>query len=316
MLYILGAIIVVLVVIVFWQTLRSRELSAGIQSLQTNLDRTRTNLATDELESNELEHQLTLLRVEVGSLKNRVESLQHYQDILDVEQYVQERRQQVEMFVEMVKSEAENMRDQCKQKIEKVSNFLVEHEQKAKAKTLKAAQEQLGAFYHLAEERQKLEQVTAALYHKIEENTPAFQLPAQQLLDHLIEDYSQSDAAQHLVQVRQKIMQAIQNNEMAYCAFVDEQRRLSAVTLLSHAFNSRADLYLAQLNQHNLGESLQALQDDFTLLNHYAASFGHSKILESYLALRLEELKFASLVIGLKQQGTDTTQQVKLAANA
>lgn len=172
MLYILGAIIVVLVVIVFWQTLRSRELSAGIQSLQTNLDRTRTNLATDELESNELEHQLTLLRVEVGSLKNRVESLQHYQDILDVEQYVQERRQQVEMFVEMVKSEAENMRDQCKQKIEKVSNFLVEHEQKAKAKTLKAAQEQLGAFYHLAEERQKLEQVTAALYHKIEENTP------------------------------------------------------------------------------------------------------------------------------------------------
>ena len=67
----------------FWQTLRSRELSAGIQSLQTNLDRTRTNLATDELESNELEHQLTLLRVEVGSLKNRVESLQHYQDILD-----------------------------------------------------------------------------------------------------------------------------------------------------------------------------------------------------------------------------------------
>ena len=72
---------------------------------------------------------------------------------------------------------------------------------------------------------------------------------------------------------------------------------------------------LAQLNQHNLGESLQALQDDFTLLNHYAASFGHSKILESYLALRLEELKFASLVIGLKQQGTDTTQQVKLAAN-
>ena len=117
MLYILGAIIVVLVVIVFWQIQRRGELSASIKSLQNNLDRTRSNLATDELESNELEHQLTLLRVEVGSLKNRVESLQHYQDILDVEQYVLERRQQVEMFVEMVKSEAENMRDQCKQKI-------------------------------------------------------------------------------------------------------------------------------------------------------------------------------------------------------
>ena len=53
------------------------------------------------------------------------------------------------MFVEMVKSEAENTREQCKQKIEKVRDFLVEHEKKAKAKTLKTAQDQLGDFYHL-----------------------------------------------------------------------------------------------------------------------------------------------------------------------
>ena len=90
-----------------------------------------------------------MLRIEVGSLKSRLETLQHYQHILDVEQYVLERRQQVEIFVEMVKSEAENTREQCKQKIEKVRNFLVEHEKKAKAKTLKTAQDQLGDFYHL-----------------------------------------------------------------------------------------------------------------------------------------------------------------------
>ena len=54
MLYILGAIIIVLVVIVFWQTQRRGELSASIQSLQSNLDRTRSNLASDELESDEL----------------------------------------------------------------------------------------------------------------------------------------------------------------------------------------------------------------------------------------------------------------------
>ena len=70
------------------------------------------------------------------------------------------------MFVEMVKSEAENTREQCKQKIEKVRDFLVEHEKKAKAKTLKTAQDQLGAFYHLVEERQQFEQIMTALYHK------------------------------------------------------------------------------------------------------------------------------------------------------
>ena len=92
MLYILGAIIIVLVVIVFWQIQRRGELSASIKSLQNNLDRTRSNLASDELESNELEHQLTVLRIEVGSLKSRLETLQHYQHILDVEKYVLERR--------------------------------------------------------------------------------------------------------------------------------------------------------------------------------------------------------------------------------
>ncbi len=149
MLYILGVIIIVLVVIVFWQIQRRGELSASIKSLQNNLDRTRSNLASDELESNELEHQLTVLRIEIGCLKSRLETLQHYQHILDVEQYVLERRQQVEIFVEMVKSEAENTREQCKQKIEKVRDFLVEHEKKVKAKTLKTAQDQLGDFYHL-----------------------------------------------------------------------------------------------------------------------------------------------------------------------
>lgn len=315
MLYILVAIIIVLVVIIFWQSQRSRELSASIQSLQSNLDRTRSNLASDELESNELEHQLAVLRIEIGSLKGRLETLQHYQHILDVEQYVLERRQQVEMFVEMVKSEAENTREQCKQQVEKVRDFLAEHEQKTKAKMLKTAQDQLGAFYNLVEERQQLEQVMTALYHKIENQTPAFQLPAQQLLDDLIEGYGYSDAAQHLQQVRHKIQDAVKNQEVAHCAFVDEQRRLAAVTLLTQAFNSKADLYLAQLTEQNLAESLQALQDDFTLLNHYAAAFGHAKILESYLTLREEELKFAALLLVFKQESSCQMPQIKLAAN-
>ena len=74
------------------------------------------------------------------------------------------------------------------------------------------------------------------------------------------------------------------------------------MTLLAQAFNSKADLYLAQLTEHNLAESLQALQDDFTLLKHYAAAFGHAKILDSYLTLRQEELKFAALLLAFKQE--------------
>ena len=45
---------------------------------------------------------------------------------------------------------------------------------------------------------------------------------------------------------------------------------------------------------------IQSLQDDFTLINHYGAAFGHTRIQDSYLALRLEELKFAALLESLK----------------
>ena len=117
---------------------------------------------------------------------------------------------------------------------------------KFKAKTLKTAQDQLGDFYHLVAERQQFEQIMTALYHKIENHTPTFQLPAQQLLDDLIEGYGYSDAAQHLLQVRHKIQDAVKNQEVAHCAFVDEQSRLAAVTLLTQAFNSKADFYFAE----------------------------------------------------------------------
>ena len=112
---------------------------------------------------------------------------------------------------------------------------------------------------------------------------------------------NESAAKQNLTAVRCKMIDAMEQQSTAKCNYVDEERRLAAMQLFTLVFNSRADLYLAQLNTKNLGELLQALADDFTLLNVHGVHFSQARVLDSYLQLRLEELKMAALVLHFKE---------------
>lgn len=300
MIYLLIALIFILLAVILWQKKRDIDQRTNIESLQINLDNSRNKLEAYEQQQNELQHQLTSLRVKCGSLKQHTKALSQYQAIIDVEHYVIERQNQVELFAETVKFDAENMLSQCRQQIEKVSHFLAEYEFKAKEMTTQRAKEKLGAFFHMAEERQNLAEISKALNNKIETHSQSYQLPSEQLLDELIEGYAKTDAACHLVKVRQLVIRAVEQDHVATCSFVDEQRRLSAIALVSLLFNSKADLYLQRVATDNLGYLIQALQDDFVLINHYGAAFGQTRIQDSYLALRLEELKFAAVLESLK----------------
>lgn len=300
MLYVFAVILVLLCAVICGQKIHSLAQKKKIEFLESNLERSRNSLEVYEQQQSELQHRLTSLRIELGTLRQRNETLSPYQEIIDVEQYVIERHNQVELFAETVKFDAEQMLKQCRQRIEKVHHFLTEYECKAKEVTMQRAREKLGAFFHMAEERQHLAEISKALHHKIETYSQSYQLPSEQLLDELIKGYGKTDAACHLLKVRQQVIRAVEQNDVVNCAFMDENRRLSMMVLVSQLFNTKADLYLQRVSKDNLGLLIQALQDDFTLINHYGAAFGHTQIQESYLALRLEELKFAALLENLK----------------
>ena len=300
MIYLLVVVIVILTMITLWQQRQTHFQKESIESLQLMLDHNRNNLEIYEQQRSELQQQLTRLRIELGALRQRSEALSQYQAIVDVEQYVLERQNQVELFAESVKFDAENMLSQCQERFEKVGHFLAEYEYKAKELTMQRAREKLGAYFHMANECQHLAEVSKALHHKIETHSQSYQLPAGQLIDELIEGYSHSDTAQHLSKVRQQVIRAVEQNQVVTCAFVDEQRRLSTIALFSQLFNSKADLYMQRVATDELGELIQALKDDFVLINHYGTALGHARIQEHFLALRLEELKFSALLINLK----------------
>ena len=192
MLYVLAVILVLLCAVICGQKIHSLAQKKKIESLESNLERSRNSLEVYEQQQSELQHRLTSLRIELGTLRQRNETLSPYQEIIDVEHYVIERHNQVELFAETVKFDAEQMLKQCRQRIEKVHHFLTEYERKAKEVTMQRAREKLGAFFHMAEERQHLAEISKALHHKIETYSQSYQLPSEQLLDELIEGYGKT----------------------------------------------------------------------------------------------------------------------------
>ena len=114
----------ILTLLLYRATKRVKNKQANLESLQANLDRTRANLAAHEQKNDELHHELNMFRAETGTLKNKLEKLSQYQAVLDIEQYVAERKNQVENFVEVTKTEAESLLQNMKAYIEKVRHYL------------------------------------------------------------------------------------------------------------------------------------------------------------------------------------------------
>jgi len=297
-LFVLASVLIIVLLWVFNSLKLSRN---NIQSLQENLDHSHSKLADYETQVDELNYEMTQLRMQLGSARTELNKYKQYQDICDIEQYIINRSLQAENFVEVNKLDASIMLDDLKAYIAQVKAYLQNLQTQAEADIERQARKALQAYYQQAKEQQRLQEVVEALEHKIKGYQHGFDLPVTQLLDQLISGYNDTDAARHLLTIRTQIEQAKEQQQVASCNYVDEDRRKSTITILSLAFNSRAEFYLSQLKTHNLGEMLQALKDDYRLMNYKGQSLSQAMIQESYLNLRLEELKFAAVLLQLRQ---------------
>lgn len=282
-LFVLASVLIIVLLRVFNSLKLSRN---NIRSLQENLDHSRSKLADYETQVDELNYEMTQLRMQLGSARTELNKYKKYQDICNIEQYIINRSLQAENFVEVTKLDASIMLDDLKAYIAQVKAYLQSLQAQAEADIEQQARKALQAYYQQAKEQQRLQEVVEALKQKIKGYQHGFDLPVTQLLDQLISGYNDTDAARHLLTIRTQIEQA------------KEQQQIE---ILSLAFNSRAEFYLSQLNTHNLGEMLQSLKDDYRLMNYKRQSLSQAMIQESYLNLRLEELKFAAILLELRQ---------------
>lgn len=294
-------LIILLIVALLFVYNRKLKNDKTLRSLQENFDRARLKLAETESQQDELNYKISQLRIQNSGLKIQVDKVAKYQHIVDIEQYVEYRTLQADGLVEVTKANADIMLNDIRAQIEQVRQYLSKYQERAKSQIQEQARAELKGLYSQALDQQHLENINRALDNKIRGYQSAFFLPLQSILDQLMDGMNESAAKQNLTAVRCKMIDAMEQQSTAKCNYVDEERRLAAMQLFTLVFNSRADLYLAQLNTKNLGELLQALADDFTLLNAHGVHFSQARVLDSYLQLRLEELKMAALVLHFKE---------------
>lgn len=294
-------LIILLIVALLFVYNRKLKNDKTLRSLQENFDRARLKLAETESQQDELNYEISQLRIQNSGLKIQVDKVAKYQHIVDIEQYVEYRTLQADGLVEVTKANADIMLNDIRAQIEQVRQYLSKYQERAKSQIQEQARAELKGLYSQALDQQHLENINRALDNKIRGYQSAFFLPLQSILDQLMDGMNESAAKQNLTAVRCKMIDAMEQQSTAKCNYVDEERRLAAMQLFTLVFNSRADLYLAQLNTKNLGELLQALADDFTLLNAHGVHFSQARVLDSYLQLRLEELKMAALVLHFKE---------------
>lgn len=288
---------------------RTKSLRANNQVLQENFDHSRAKLAEYESKTDDLNYELTQLRVQTGGLRTELNKFKKYQDICDIEQYVVSRQLQADNFVEVTKLNASIMMDDIKGHIERIKSYLNQYQSQAFIEIDEQARTKLQSYYKQAEEQHRLQDVVAALEHKVHGYPSVLNFSACRLVDQLIENYSEHDAAARLVQIRTRIQSAKDHHQVASCNYVDDSRRNTTIELVSMAFNSKADLYLAQLEPDNLGEILQSLQDDFILINYKGEDLSQAMIQQHYLDLRLEELKFTAILKQLQNTQFNTKQE-------
>lgn len=136
-------------------------------------------------------------------------------------------------------------------------------------------------------------------------------IPTHSLLDDLAEEVGHAEAGQRLKMVRDQVKQMIRTEKAATCDYAEPHRRGTAIRFVVDAFNGKVDSILSRVRHDNAGKLQQEVRDAFALVNHNGAAFRNARILEGYLTIRLEEVRWASVAHELKMQEREEQRQIK-----
>lgn len=175
----------------------------------------------------------------------------------------------------------------------------------------KRAEEVAGEAYLALKESKHLEQVVQALHNKIEGYGDRYVVPSFSILDELAETYGFAEAGRELKSARQRSSRMIDEGTAAVCDYVEQNRRETAIRFVVDAFNGKVDSVLSGTRSENAGTLTQRIQDAFALVNFNGQAFRNARITNEYLAARLEELRWASAAVALRERDREEQRIIK-----
>lgn len=294
-----------------------------------------------------LKEDLARSNTELSAAKGRIDTLAKYQPIADVAQEVarikqegarlrQEAEQQCAEILQVAQTDADRLREQARQELSAAtqSSREVKAAANAKAQDLhiqaeralagaagevaritaeahKRAEEIAGDAYNAMRNVDELKRTATAMRNLIEGYGDNYLIPARSLLDELAEDFGYTEAGERLRVTRELSKSIVRSGQAAACDYVEASRKSTAINFVIDAFNGKVDSILSRTKEDNFGTLAQEIRDAFTLVNAHGEAFRNARITDAYLASRLDELKWATVVTELKNREKEEQRAIK-----
>lgn len=251
--------------------------------------------------------QITLLEAARAELAEQVGVLSKYQGCVDAEQ-------QALLIAEEAKAAAERAKAAARERIAAAEQRLQvagEEAEKIIANAHQRAKEIAGDAYQAMNKAQELTRTAVAMKNTIEGYGDEYIVPTYNLLDDLAEAFGFAEAGQKLKAARETSRNMIKLDQAASCDYAEYGRRETAIRFVVDAFNGKVDSILSRVKADNHGKLEQAIRDAFHLVNYNGAAFRNARITESYLAARLDELKWVATAQALRDQEREEQRQLR-----
>ncbi|NOJ94143.1 DUF4041 domain-containing protein [Corallococcus coralloides] len=157
----------------------------------------------------------------------------------------------------------------------------------------KNAERIAGSAYIALREKDALEQAVRAIRNVIDGYGDKYVVPTRSLLDELAADFGHLEAGGKLKSAREQSRRMVEEGHAAECDYAEAKRKEAAVRFVIDAFNGRVDGILSRTRSDNYGTLEHEIRDSFALVNLNGEAFRNARILDAYLAARLEELRWA-----------------------
>lgn len=257
--------------------------------------------------------------------QTRIETLAKFQPIADIHQAIQdleqkkilvnaeitEAQKQRDAEIEKGKEDAMVLRRQGQEEslaiIERAKQTanMIEHQAHQEAKKI------AGQAYDVMINESKAKREIQAIENKINGYGDEYLVPGISVLDELAELWEHKEAGRQLKDCRNKTKDMVKNGMAALCDYSEARRQQTAIQFVIDAFNGRVDAILSRVWHDNFGKLRQEILDVFIIVNRNGEAFRNARITDSYLNLRLDELKWAVAVYELKKQDQEEQRQIR-----
>jgi hypothetical protein len=225
----------------------------------------------------------------------------------EANQLYESSRQQASAIISEAKQQTKAMKDGAQDQLNssavKASKMIEEANKKA--------EEIAGSAYEAMKNANLYEQTVKAMKNIIDGYGDQYLIPGYSLLDDLAKDFGHTEAGQELKSARERTKAMIRTGTAAICDYVEKNRRDTAVNFVVDAFNGKVDSILSRVRHDNAGKMDQEIKDAFTLVNFNGKAFRSARILEEYLAARLDELKWAAIAQQLRIEEREEQRRIK-----